>query len=110
MQLASKMGLISFEKSSGWLAGGGNVFTCSGVKAACASTEAPQNKPKVNLGQRGFTEVNLLQPPEDPRTKIQGKIPNPKIQIPNLKLQIVNRKSQIPNEQIPDGCYEVRGI
>src|SRR5882672_2207643 len=79
MQLASKMGLISFEKSSGWLAGGGNVFTCSGVKAACASTEAPQNKPKVNLGQRGFTEVSLLNYRENDRrkerqdTKIRGQ-------------------------------------
>jgi hypothetical protein len=33
MQLASKIGLISDLKSTGWLAGGGRALICSGVRA-----------------------------------------------------------------------------
>src|ERR1041385_2143309 len=46
MQLASKIGLISFEKSILWPAAGGNCAICSGVNAA--ANPAALNKKKRN--------------------------------------------------------------
>jgi len=54
----------------GAFAAGGKDLACSGDMAPRASIEAPQNKPKVILGQRGFTKVILSIYAENDRRKI----------------------------------------
>src|SRR6266436_9941570 len=52
MQLASKIGSISFEKSILWFAGGGNCAICSGVIVSARAGE--QNRRKNHFAKRSI--------------------------------------------------------
>src|SRR5580658_9353495 len=68
MQLASRIGLISVVKSTGWLAGGGRALICSGVKApglaVAASRQAAIHATKVRYIKRnrimGWTKKHSI--------------------------------------------------
>src|ERR1051325_5580628 len=68
MQLASKMGLISLEKSILWFAGGGNCASCCGEKVAARAGE--QKKRKIQCVRRNFIAIhNLFENGENNRGK-----------------------------------------
>src|SRR6266487_3044242 len=55
MQLASKIGFISFAKSILWFAGGGKVLAWSGVILANVTPALNQRKATANIDENGKT-------------------------------------------------------
>jgi hypothetical protein len=61
MQLASRIGLISFEKLTEWLAGGGNCATCSGVIVGAATAETLHKSATTNLNDNTCIQFQTYQ-------------------------------------------------